>query len=369
MSDIPIGSPPVPPGRHAAPGGWYPDPTDAGQERYWDGWQWSRTTRAPETPAGAAGANGAVAQPPQTPQPPQARGLYGPGAFPQDGQAGPQHGSYQQGPYQQGQQPQGQQPQGQDSSAPQQPYAQGGFSQGQYPEGGYPQGQYGPGPYPQGGYGPGGYPQDGYPQGQYPQGGYQQGYPQGPGGLQNQPGAKQVATADGVRLAGWWWRALAVVIDSVIVALIAAIPSFPIYGRLFDAIAIFWRQALRAAEAGLPAPPAPSGTALLSFADQALLSLIGVLVALAYHIIFLRTKSATPGKLVCGLRVVPVDQGRFAGQLGWQTILIRVAIWVLPKANGILYIFRIVDALFPLWQPKRQALHDMAAKTQVVKIR
>ena len=45
VSDIPIGSPPVPPGRHAAPGGWYPDPVDPAQERYWDGWQWSRNTR------------------------------------------------------------------------------------------------------------------------------------------------------------------------------------------------------------------------------------------------------------------------------------------------------------------------------------
>ena len=45
VSDIPVGSPPAPPGRHAAPGGWYPDPVNAAQERYWDGWQWSRNTR------------------------------------------------------------------------------------------------------------------------------------------------------------------------------------------------------------------------------------------------------------------------------------------------------------------------------------
>src|ERR687893_2334959 len=45
MSDIPVGSPPVPPGRHAAPGGWYADPVDPARERYWDGWQWSRNTR------------------------------------------------------------------------------------------------------------------------------------------------------------------------------------------------------------------------------------------------------------------------------------------------------------------------------------
>ena len=30
---------------------------------------------------------------------------------------------------------------------------------------------------------------------------------------------------------------------------------------------------------------------------------------------------------------------------------------------------RIIDVLMPLWNPKRQALHDLAPKTQVVKIR
>ncbi len=56
VSDIPVGSPPVPPGRHAAPGGWYPDPVDPAQERYWDGWQWSRNTRpAGRRRAGRAG--------------------------------------------------------------------------------------------------------------------------------------------------------------------------------------------------------------------------------------------------------------------------------------------------------------------------
>ena len=85
--------------------------------------------------------------------------------------------------------------------------------------------------------------------------------------------------------------------------------------------------------------------------------------------LFLRWKSATPGKLVCGLRVVPVDHGRYPGPLAWNTIVIRMAVWVLPNLSVYLVIFRLLDALFPLWQPKRQALHDLAAKTQVVKIR
>jgi len=29
----------------------------------------------------------------------------------------------------------------------------------------------------------------------------------------------------------------------------------------------------------------------------------------------------------------------------------------------------VADALFPLWHPKRQALHDLAAKTQVTRPR
>lgn len=61
MSDeIPVGSPPAPPGRHAAPGGWYPDPARDGQERYWDGWQWTRNTRPQEqsAPVGGYGQTG-----------------------------------------------------------------------------------------------------------------------------------------------------------------------------------------------------------------------------------------------------------------------------------------------------------------------
>ena len=61
MSDIPVGSPPAPPGRHAAPGGWYPDPLDLARERYWDGWQWSRNTRESEVPPAYRQAPGAPA--------------------------------------------------------------------------------------------------------------------------------------------------------------------------------------------------------------------------------------------------------------------------------------------------------------------
>lgn len=219
------------------------------------------------------------------------------------------------------------------------------------------------------------------PYGQPPPAVGQQPYPQQPYGQQpyaQQPYGQQpyrsgtqqqLLTADGVPLSGWWWRVLAMIIDSLIVGTLAALLSSPVYVRLFERFAAYFNEVMRAAEAGLPAPPQPSPTSLITITDQLTLTAVALVVEAAYFLLFLRWKSATPGKLVCGLRVVPVDQGRFAGPLSWRTIVIRVAVWVLPTLSVYLLIFRLFDALFPLWQPKRQALHDLAAGTQVVKIR
>jgi uncharacterized RDD family membrane protein YckC len=243
VSEIPIGSPPAPPGRHAAPSGWYPDPASAAQERYWDGWQWSRNTR------------------------PRAH------------------------------------------SAPPQviPYRPG-------------------------------------------------------------PSRATVRTADGIPLAGWWWRALAVIIDSLILAVVGAILLAPIYLRLIRAMSEAIAAAARAAQAGQPSPPL-TPTDLLSATDQLLVTGVTVGLALVYIVAFLRWKGATPGKLVCGLRVVPVDEGLSRARLPWQTVLVRAAIWVLPGLFSLLAVITVIDALFPLWHPKRQALHDLAARTQVVAVR
>ncbi|HEX8507875.1 MAG TPA: RDD family protein [Propionibacteriaceae bacterium] len=360
MTDIPVGSPPAPPGRHAAPGGWYPDPLDQGKERYWDGWQWSRNTRAVEAAAGTgqpqAGGyqQGAAAQESghgrdstHTPTP---QGLYGQGQYPQ--------GQYPQGQYPQGQYPQGQYPQGQ-------------YPQGQYPQGSYAQGQPSQGQYPQGPYNQDPNQQQPYQQGPYQQGPWQQGQPYPVAGQaaygSPAPGSKAAYTADGVPLAGWWWRVLATFVDWAIVSVIAALPSVGIYTRLYEQLALVFREAARAAQSGQPAPVTPSPLDLMSRSDQLALTTISVIVALLYHVLFLRWKAATPGKLLCGLRVVPVDVGHHRAPLDWRTVLIRAAVWVLPNVSQWLLLFKLADVLFPLWQPKRQALHDMAAKTQVVK--
>lgn len=291
MSDIPVGSPPAPPGRHAAPSGWYPDPVDQRRERYWDGWQWSRDTRdnpqaQPAAPEGA-------------PQYQQPYGQQGPQQYGQPYQQMPPQ-SYQQQPYQQ-------------QPYPQQPYAQQPYQQ----------------PY---------------------------------------PGKPVYRTSDGVPLSGWWMRALAVIIDNILIGVVATVATFPIWQGSIDVFTDWWRESMAAAQSGRPMPAQPQ---LLTMQQNLLVSVVASLLHIAYLTLFVRFRSATVGKLVTGLRVVPVDEGRLAFErgphIGWGPSLIRALIWVIPLATSLLWVVHLLDALWPLRGPKRQALHDLAAKTQVVR--
>ena len=247
MSDIPVGSPPAPPGRHAAPGGWYADPVDPAQERYWDGWQWSRTTRSREAPA----------------------------------------------------------------VRPAAAYAPGISAVGARP-------------------------------------------------------GQQVATADGVPLAGWGWRVLAALLDGVITAIVVTAATFPIYRSTVQQLNELIQAMVAARQAGTPVPTLDV-TTLYTTQQRWTLMVAMLAVGLVYHVVFLRWKRATVGKLVCGLRVVPLDQGQYAGRLSWATVVVRAAVWVVPAVIGALVLLRLADALLPLWQAKRQSLHDLLARTQVVR--
>ena len=179
-------------------------------------------------------------------------------------------------------------------------------------------------------------------------------------------GSTQAAyTADGVPLSGWWWRVLATILDGIFVGIVVGVIGFSIYQRMVSGITAYIDAVVAAAQAGQTTQPLI--TNYISTSDQALLIAIQLGVALIYNIAFLRWRSATLGMLICGLRVVPVDRGRFTDRLEWGSIVIRTLIWVLPGLSGFLKLFQLVDVLFPLWQPKRQAIHDLAAKTQVTR--
>jgi uncharacterized RDD family membrane protein YckC len=97
-----------------------------------------------------------------------------------------------------------------------------------------------------------------------------------------------------------------------------------------------------------------------------------LLAAVLYDVLFLRFRGATPGKMLLGIRVRLLDR---PGRLPWGTIVVRLLVQfgvpgllaVVPVVGTFLRsVFQLLDGLWPLWDGRRQALHDKAARTVVV---
>lgn len=182
----------------------------------------------------------------------------------------------------------------------------------------------------------------------------------------------RVSTPDGQRLAGWWHRVGAYLIDALITAVIVVTLALPWVREIGAAYGDFLDEVLRATETGAAAP---DQTRLLADLAGPVLAvtLIGLLVNFVYNVGFLKWKAGTPGKLMTGLRVRLREA---PGPLTWGTVLKRwigqnwyVAVTVVPVLGGLASIYPLVDGLWPLWDGKRQALHDKVASTNVVRHR
>lgn len=261
----------------------------------------------------------------------------------------PQGGNYppQDAPPQGGGQPYGGQPYGQPQGNPYGQPGQPGQSQGGNPYG-QPQGQ----PYGQPGQGGGNpYAPQGQPYGQPPYGQPQgnpyapQGQPYGqealapygaPGGTPDPYGSYYGGYAAAApRYAGFWWRLLAGIIDGIIVG----IPVGVIAGAL-----------------GLGATTATDGSVntALNGGGQLFSQIVGVLYAALFIAYW---NGQTPGKKICGLRVIKENGGRV--EIGPAFVRALVAI-----ISGIVL---LLGYLWMLWDPKKQTWHDKAAGTIVVK--
>jgi uncharacterized RDD family membrane protein YckC len=178
-------------------------------------------------------------------------------------------------------------------------------------------------------------------------------------------------TPDGQLLAGWWQRVGAYLIDWLIVGLVGGLLSSPWWGDVIDAFREFLDQAVRDAEAGVQ-------TDSTTFEQQiagsiAVISLIYLAVGFVYHVAFLMTIQATPGKLALGLRVRLRDR---PGPMPLWTVLLRWAsqfgysiVSVVPVLGTVLGLYWLLDHLWPLWDGKKQAVHDKIARTNVVRVR
>jgi uncharacterized RDD family membrane protein YckC len=290
--------------------GWYDDPENPQQLRYFDGVVWTRHTTPRSTrPAPAASA----------PQP-------GPQGSPTGQQGQPQQGQPQQG-----------------------------YGQQQWPGQQLP-----PSPHQQ----------------QWPPQSPQQPYgPPGPGW--SRPPAPTAygavaRTPDGEPLAGWWKRLLARLIDWIIVWL----GSLPLTGyflfRAAGEMGPAFEDYLREIESGNTTATAPTVTPEV-FKWVIAYSVILTVVAIAYEVFFTTRSGATPGKSALGLRVRLRDR---PGPLPTQAALIRTVIPMggnllssLPLISTLVGLLQVADGLLPLVNERKQALHDLMAKTNVVDTR
>jgi uncharacterized RDD family membrane protein YckC len=102
---------------------------------------------------------------------------------------------------------------------------------------------------------------------------------------------------------------------------------------------------------------------------QALSIVLGLLVTLAYLTILESRKGAhngqTLGKQATGIRIVRDDGKRMT----FGRALLREGVGKYLLAIITLYIYLVVDYLWPLWDGENQALHDKVASTHVILLR
>ena len=213
----------------------------------------------------------------------------------------------------------------------------------------------------------------------------------GPASASTMPSTARPTTADGVPLAGWWWRVLAFVIDYIVMSVVQAFYQ-PLIPHLTSGLTQWIQDALNAAMQG--------STTLPSFWDpayqlgQAMITstVIELVLLFLYFGLMTGLVGATLGQMACGLRVVPSDKPRPSRGLPAGPTIIRVFLQViLPtvllsagaflamnQASASYYAlgttlvpvglgYTFVNFLWGAWTPKRQCIHDRAARTQVVR--
>ncbi|HEY9337764.1 MAG TPA: RDD family protein [Kribbella sp.] len=273
--------------------GWYNDPEDPNQERYWDGSAWTDQRRPQEGPAPYQGQFGQsrTADAPQYGQRAEHGQVYGQQAepAPQYGQRVPQQGGY-----------------------PAYPQADSGF-------------------------------------------GYQ--------------GQSSGTTPDGQLLSGWWRRVFALILDSIIAWFIALPLTGYFYYQSSQVMTSWLEDVMDAARAGSTTPVAMPPE-VFKYAIPA--SVIGYLVFFVYDYLCLVTKGRTPGKMATGIAVRlrdvpgPPPRGAAAKRCGFDLVLYLAG--SIPVFGIFASLAILLNYLWPLWDDKKQALHDKVAGTQVVRV-
>lgn len=177
-------------------------------------------------------------------------------------------------------------------------------------------------------------------------------------------------TPDGVPLASYGQRAGAYLLDALILGVVSALFSSYWLYRFVQWYVALINDMIRQAEGG--GQPTVDQTSLQGEVMGYLWPIVVVtlLVHLLYNTFFLMRTGATPGKMAVGIAVRLRER---PGALGLVDALKRQAIEIglgilgfVPFISLFTSLAWVLDLLWPLWDVKRQALHDKIAGTNVV---
>lgn len=173
------------------------------------------------------------------------------------------------------------------------------------------------------------------------------------------------STEDGVPLAGWWSRVGALLIDTLVLLVVVGIAGTPFYESITVGFEAWFNDAMRAAQVGGVAPDYLDPRYGLT-RPMLMLSALSIAINIVYSVGLQIWKGGTLGMLALGMRVVPTGRGRQHHGLPLGTAILRNLAY---QGLGILWLVWLLNVLLPLANSKRQTLHDIIARTQVVKIR
>ncbi len=180
--------------------------------------------------------------------------------------------------------------------------------------------------------------------------GYTSPPPPGAGGVASQPYFD--SPAGHWRLSGWWRRAVAALIDGLVITLIA-----------FALLAIVGGIAGIGFRVG-------DATGVIAVILGFMLWALGASVAVLLYapLMMHRTDGQTLGKMALGIRVV-----RAKGQpisFGWAVLREVVVRWLLFNAvlGSVTFgLAPLLDILWPLWDEENRALHDFIVDSRVIR--
>jgi len=163
-----------------------------------------------------------------------------------------------------------------------------------------------------------------------------------------------VQQGDGLRLAGWWRRAGAALIDLAILVA-GALALLTLLGKVFSV--------------GILDRPTNDVSGLIAVLVALLVGVSTVaIVAMIYApLLMARTNGQTLGRMATGIRVVRTN-GR-PMDFGWAMFREVAVKALLFHGAGLALtggIAGLLDVLWPLWDEENRALHDFVVQTRTV---